>query len=113
MQASSRFKEFRNQWSKNWNRNTPHCVIKCTIYRSIFDAPRLREKLSEIEKQAADPTLWSNPEKSQHVMREKKRLENALSTHDDLTRRSGDIAAYFDLAHEGEDVSDDLRREVD
>ncbi len=46
-------------------------------------------------------------------MREKKRLENALATHDELMRRSGDINAYFDLAHEGEDVSSDLRREVD
>jgi len=46
-------------------------------------------------------------------MREKKRLESALATHDELVRRSGDITAYFDLAHEGEDVSADLRREVD
>jgi peptide chain release factor 2 len=45
-------------------------------------------------------------------MREKKRLETALSTYDELTRRSGDINAYFDLAHEGEDVSNDLQREV-
>ena len=75
--------------------------------------PSCATKLSEIEKQTADPTLWSNPEKSQHVMREKKRLENALATYDELVRRSGDIDAYFDLAHEGEDVSADLRREVD
>jgi peptide chain release factor 2 len=46
-------------------------------------------------------------------MREKKRLERALATNDELTRRSGDITAYFDLAHEGEDVAADLRREVD
>ncbi len=46
-------------------------------------------------------------------MREKKRLENLLGTHDDLQRRAADINAYFDLAHEGEDVSSDLRREVD
>ena len=46
-------------------------------------------------------------------MREKKRLESALATHDELARRSGDINAYFDLAHEGEDVSAELRREVD
>jgi len=100
-------------WSKNWNRNTPSYARRSTIYRSIFDAPKLREKLSEIAKQAADPTLWSNPEKSQQVMREKKRLESALATHDELVQRSGDINAYFDLAHEGEDVSADLRREVD
>jgi len=46
-------------------------------------------------------------------MREKKRLESALATEADLTRRSGDIAAYFELAQEGEDVSADLRREID
>ena len=46
-------------------------------------------------------------------MREKKRLESALTTHEELVRRSGDINAYFDLAREGEDVSAELRREVD
>ena len=46
-------------------------------------------------------------------MREKKRLESALATEADLSRRAGDITAYFELAHEGEDVSADLRREID
>jgi peptide chain release factor 2 len=45
-------------------------------------------------------------------MREKKRLEAALATESDLARRSTDIDAYFELAHEGEDVSADLRREI-
>ena len=46
-------------------------------------------------------------------MREKKRLESSLATEADLSRRAGDITAYFELAHEGEDVSADLRREID
>ena len=46
-------------------------------------------------------------------MREKKRLENALATEAELARRAGDISAYFDLAHEGEDVSSELKRELD
>jgi peptide chain release factor 2 len=46
-------------------------------------------------------------------MREKKRLENILSTASDLARRGDDIAAYFDLAREGENVEADLRREID
>ena len=46
-------------------------------------------------------------------MREKKRLENALATEAELVRRSGDINAYFDLAHEGEDVSAELKRELE
>ncbi len=46
-------------------------------------------------------------------MREKKRLESALATDTNLSRRAGDITAYFELAREGEDVSADLRREID
>jgi peptide chain release factor 2 len=46
-------------------------------------------------------------------MREKKRLEHALMTDADLSRRGEDIAAYFDLAREGEKVDVELRREID
>jgi len=46
-------------------------------------------------------------------MRERKRLEHVLATEGDLARRTDDINAYFELAREGEDVSADLRREID
>jgi peptide chain release factor 2 len=82
-------------------------------YGSIFDAGNLRQRLTEIEKQASDPNLWSNPQKSQQVMREKKRLEDMLGNEINLIRHSDDISAYFDLAREGESVDADLRREID
>jgi len=68
--------------------------------------------LTDIEKQASDPNLWSNPERSQQVMREKKRVEDALATDAELVRRSEDITAYLELAHEGERVDSDLQREI-
>lgn len=80
---------------------------------SIFDPSRLREELATIEKQASDPNLWSDPQKSQSVMRERKRLEDLLNIEADLARRSEDIAAYFELAGEGESVEADLKRETD
>jgi len=46
-------------------------------------------------------------------MRERKRLEESINTDAELERRIGDIAAYFDLAREGEQVEPDLRRELD
>jgi peptide chain release factor 2 len=46
-------------------------------------------------------------------MREKRRLEDMLATEAELRRRGDDIAAYFDLAREGEKVDADLRREID
>ena len=46
-------------------------------------------------------------------MRERKRIEESLSTEAGLSRRISDIAAYFDLAREGEDVTGELKREID
>ena len=68
--------------------------------------------MQRVEKEASDPNLWSNPEKSQTVMRERKRLEDMLSTEAELARRISDLDAYFELGREGENVSADLRREV-
>ena len=83
------------------------------ICGSIFDAPQLREQLAEIEKKLADPNIWDNPEKSQQLMRERKRTEESLASESELARRSGDIQTYFDLAREGEAVTDDLKKEID
>jgi peptide chain release factor 2 len=68
--------------------------------------------MQRVEKEASDPNLWSNPEKSQTVMRERKRLEDMLSTEAELGRRTSDIDAYFELAREGEEVVADLGREI-
>jgi peptide chain release factor 2 len=73
----------------------------------------LQGQLAELEKLVANPNFWSDSEKSQKVMRERKRLEDALATDGDLARRSGDISAYFELAREGERVEEDLKRELD
>ncbi len=45
-------------------------------------------------------------------MRERKRIESALADESDLSRRTQDIEAYFELAREGENVDGDLRREI-
>jgi peptide chain release factor 2 len=45
-------------------------------------------------------------------MRERKRLEDMLSTEAELARRISDLDAYFELGREGEDVSAELRREI-
>ncbi len=80
---------------------------------SIFDPSKVRLQLAELEKKVSDPNFWADPEKSQQVMRERKRLEDVLQTEADLARRDGDITAYFELAREGENVEPELKREID
>ncbi|HEY3768747.1 MAG TPA: peptide chain release factor 2 [Candidatus Angelobacter sp.] len=81
--------------------------------RSYLDAPSLREQLAEVEKKVGDPNVWNDQEKSQQLMRQRRRLEESLAMDSDLARRVDDIQAYFDLAREGEAVTDELRREID
>jgi len=88
-------------------------VIRSRTCGAIFDATSLRSQLADIEKQIADPGVWSNQEKSQQLMRQRKRLESSLAMDSDLARRVEDISAYFDLAREGESVSAELKKEID
>src|SRR5664280_3471483 len=87
-------------------------AIKCATCGSIFDPARIRRELAEIETKLADPALWSNPNATKPLMREKKRLEVMVADDEELVRRTGDIEAYFELAKEGEDVLADLERDV-
>ncbi|HET9166494.1 MAG TPA: PCRF domain-containing protein, partial [Candidatus Angelobacter sp.] len=79
----------------------------------MFDAPSLRQQLAEIEKKVGDPNVWADQEKSQVLMRQRRRLEESLVMDADLARRVEDIQAYFDLAREGEAVVEELRKEID
>ncbi|HMK28964.1 MAG TPA: peptide chain release factor 2 [Terriglobales bacterium] len=88
-------------------------MTKCATCGSIFDPTQAHRQLKELEKQIADPAIWSNPQKSQTLMRERKRLADIVSTEAELARRDGEISTYFELAREGEQVDDDLKREID
>jgi len=88
-------------------------VTRSRTCGAIFDAASLRTQLAEIEKQIADPSVWSNQEKSQQLMRQRKRLDSSLAMDTDLARRVEDISAYFDLAREGESVTGELKKEID
>ncbi|MGC2160794.1 MAG: peptide chain release factor 2 [Silvibacterium sp.] len=80
--------------------------------REYLDAARLKVELAAIEQKLSDPSLWSNPQLSQPIMRDRKRIEGLLASDAELARRIGDIEAYFDLAREGELVESDLEREI-
>ena len=88
------------------------CATRCATCGSIFDPARIRRELSEIETKLADPGLWSDPEASRPLMRERKRLEALVADDEQLVRRTGDIEAYFELAREGESVAPELEREI-
>ncbi|HTV04928.1 MAG TPA: peptide chain release factor 2 [Acidobacteriaceae bacterium] len=94
------------------NSPTLLCATKSATCGSIFDASRLKTELAAIEQKLSDPSLWSNAQLSQPIMRDRKRIEEQLASDAELERRTSDIGAYFDLAREGEPVEADLEREI-
>jgi peptide chain release factor 2 len=96
----------------NWSTATPRFATGCASCGSIFDAPRLKRELADIETKISDPTVWADASRSQPLMRERKRLETLLADDAELARRTDDIEAYFELAREGEATEPDLEREI-
>lgn len=96
------------------NSFTPRFARKYAICGSIFDSPRLKSELASVEEKIADPSVWADAAKSQPLMRERKRLETALSHDAEIERRTSDIDAYFDLMREGEtSIEPEVQREIE
>jgi len=85
---------------------------KVKLCGAIFDAPTKRIELEKLETEINDPDFWNQPEKSQRVMQQRKRLEEALQNSQSVATTAADIDTLFELAREGEDVNGDLEREI-
>ena len=97
---------------KNSTANIHPCATRLWPCGGIFDAPTQKQKLDKLEAQIGTPDFWSQPEKSQKIMQERKRLEEALG-HDERVRAlTEDMDTLFELAREGEDVSADIARDL-
>lgn len=58
------------------------------------------------------PDFWNQPELSQKLMQERKKLEKALADARMLEESVSDIDTLFELAREGEDVLGDISRDL-
>ena len=65
-----------------------------------------------MEEQISAPDFWSQPEKSQKIQQERKRLEQSLGDDKSIAGMGSDVETLFELAREGEDVGAELAREL-
>ena len=79
---------------------------------AIFDAAGKRAELAKTEQTIADPDFWNQPEKSQKVMQDRKRLEESLKHDSKIVASRSDIETLFELMREGEAVAPDIEREL-
>ena len=85
---------------------------KAKLCGAIFDATAKQKELLKLEAEIGDPDFWNQPERSQRVMQQRKRLEEAIQDSRSVASAASDIDTLFELAREGEDVDGDLEREI-
>ena len=85
---------------------------KLKLCGAIFDAPAKMRQLGKLEAEIGDPEFWNQPEKSQRVMQERKRLEESIQNSTAVATAASDIDTLFELGREGEDVSGEIEREM-
>ncbi len=65
---------------------------------AIFDAPAKQAQLAKTEEQISAPDFWNNPEKSQKIMQDRKRLEQSICRRTpDLRLHVSDLDTLFEL----------------
>jgi peptide chain release factor 2 len=97
---------------KSWNANTSPSANRRWPCGGIFDAPAQKQKLAATDQQVSAPDFWSQPEKSQKVMQDRKRLEEFVANDERIHSMTDELDTLFELAREGEDVSGDIVREI-
>ena len=82
------------------------------LLRRFLDWDRALKRLDELNAKVEDPTLWDDPKAAQEVMRERRRLEEAIGATRTLERELADTSELIELAEsEGDDalVEDGIR----
>jgi len=75
------------------------------LVRRSLDWDRAVRRLDELNARVEDPTLWDNPKQAEEVMRERRRLEAAIGTVNEITREMGDAVEFIELGEaEGDDA---------
>ena len=96
----------------NWKESTLRSASKLMLCGAIFDASARRAQLAKLEEQTNAPDFWSNPEKSQKIMQDRKRLEEQIQQDTSISAGTSDLDTLFELAREGENVNGDIEHSM-
>jgi peptide chain release factor 2 len=75
------------------------------LLRRFLDWDRALKRLDELNAKVEDSALWDNPKAAQHVMRERRRLEDAIGATQSLERELADTSELIELAETEGDVA--------
>ncbi len=71
----------------------------------IFDYDHKRDRLTEVERELEDPSVWNDPERAQNLGRERAALAQIVETLDDMSGGLADASELLEMAAEEGDES--------
>jgi peptide chain release factor 2 len=75
------------------------------LVRRSLDWDRALRRLDELNARVEDPSLWNNPKQAEEIMRERRRLEAAVGTVNEITSEMADAVEFVELGEaEGDDA---------
>ncbi len=75
------------------------------LLRRFLDWDRAQRRLAELNARVEDPTLWDDPKGAQEVMRERRRLEEAIGATEKIERELTDTVELIEMAEmEGDEA---------
>ncbi len=81
------------------------CNPEYEISRCVFDLDRKNGQVAELEKQAADPTIWEDNQTARSVMRQMAALKEEIDSWTEIDARSSDLYELAQLAQHENDNS--------
>ena len=67
------------------------------LVRRSLDWERAVRRLDELNARVEDPKLWDNPRQAEEVMRERRRLESAVGTVNEISSEMSDAIEFIEL----------------
>lgn len=78
------------------------------LVRKSLDWDRALRRLDELNARVEDPKLWDNPKDAEAVMKERRRLEAAVGTVNDISAQKADAIEFIELGEmEGDEATID------
>ena len=85
----------------------------------IFDVPRNRALLVDLQAKTSEPDFWQDQERAQRILQQRKAAESRVSAEDKLVGIVSDIETYIQLAKDERDMGQreavlrDIQHELD
>ncbi|OJU58929.1 MAG: peptide chain release factor 2 [Altererythrobacter sp. 66-12] len=73
------------------------------LVRRSLDWDRAVRRLDELNARVEDPKLWDDPKKAEEVMRERRRLDGAIGTVNEIGREMADAIEFIELGEAEDD----------